>query len=95
MKQISVENQLQLTYIEKLFEEKLLVVGEKLKNIDMKITSLTVVIDGGENSLINKVEKHERWIYEMTGKMSIIAIIVGGIGSFAFSFVKDIFAKIK
>lgn len=95
-KQLSENNQLQLVYIEKLFDEKLLVVGEKLKNIDSKITALTEVIDGNnENSVINRVEKHEKWINEMTGKMAVISIIVGSIGAFVFSVVKDIFAKIK
>lgn len=96
MKKLSGENLLQLTYIEKLFDEKILVVNEKLKNIDLKITSLTQVIDGNnDNSIINRVEKHERWINEMTGKMAVISIIVGSIGAFVFSVVKDIFAKIK
>lgn len=96
MKKLSGENLLQLTYIEKLFDEKILVVNEKLKNIDLKITSLTQVIDGNnDNSIINRVEKHEKWINEMTGKIAVISIIVGSIGAFVFSVVKDIFAKIK
>lgn len=96
MKRLSTENQLQMSYIERLFDEKLLVVEEKLKNIDLKITNLITVVDGNtETSIITRVAKHERWISEMTGKMGVVSIIVGAIGAFIFSLVKDVFAKVR
>ena len=96
MKKLTIENQLQMSYIEKLFDEKLLLVEEKLKNIDLKITNLITVVDGNtETSISTRVARHEKWISEMTGKMAVISVIVGSVGAFIFSIIKDVFARIK
>lgn len=96
MKKMSEGNQLQMVYIEKLFDEKLLVVEEKLKSIEYKVTTLFNAIDGkNENSLVAKVDRHEKWINETMGKMGIISAIAGTMAAFLFSLAKDILGKVK
>jgi len=96
MKKLTTENQLQMNYIEKLFDEKLLVVEEKLKNIDLKITNLIVVVNGNtETSIASRVARHEKWISEMTGKITIISIIVGSVVTLFITFVKNILSKVR
>lgn len=87
---MSKANEIQMVYIEKLFDEKLAVVDEKLKRIEDKL-------DGSLKNhlkLEEKVERHDKWIGEFTAKMTLISAILGSVFALFFSVVKDVITSV-
>jgi phage-related minor tail protein len=48
----------------------------------------------GKDGLVEKVEKHEKWIESFRAKIAIIVAILGGIFGLVFALVKDIVLNI-
>jgi len=48
----------------------------------------------GENGLVERVEKHDKWIEGFEARIGVIVSILGGIFALAFTLVKDVIANI-
>jgi len=73
---------------------------QKFENVTLEIKELKEVLLGNsKEGLVTKVEKHDKWIAEFTGKIAVISVIIGSIGAFVFSIIRevlaDFFIKIK
>jgi hypothetical protein len=60
---------------------------------DSSITEIKELLKG-EDGLVEKVEKHDKWIEGFEARMGIIVSILGGIFALAFTLVKDFIANI-
>lgn len=71
----------------------------RFDNIEIKITELKEILVGnGNEGLVKKVEKHERWISEFTAKLTVISAAIGTGVALIFSIAKEViadFLKIK
>jgi hypothetical protein len=60
---------------------------------DSSITEIKELLKG-EDGLVKKVEKHDKWIEGFKIKMGLVAAILGSIFGLAFALVKDVIANI-
>ena len=70
---------------------------ERFKRLEDRFDSNIAEIKGllkGKNGLVEKVEKHEKWIEGFEARIGVIVTILGSIFALAFSLVKDVIANI-
>jgi hypothetical protein len=48
----------------------------------------------GKDGLVEKVEKHDKWIEGFEARMGVVVTILGSIFALAFTLVKDVIANI-
>jgi len=82
-----------MTKIDKLppyFQDYL---DERFKRLEDNITEIKGLLKG-EDGLVEKVEKHDKWIEGFEARIGVIVSILGGLFALAFTLVKDVVANI-
>jgi len=68
---------------------------ERFRRLEDNINEIKKLLKGnGGEGLVEKVEKHEKWIESFRAKIGIIIAILGGIFGLTFALVKDIVLNI-
>jgi hypothetical protein len=68
---------------------------ERFKRLEDSVNEIKKLLKGnGSEGLIEKVEKHDKWIEGFEVKMGMVATILGTVFALAFSLVKDIITNI-
>jgi hypothetical protein len=68
---------------------------ERFKRLEDNVNEIKELLKGdGSEGLVEKVEKHDKWIEGFEVKMGMVATILGTVFALAFSLVKDIITNI-
>jgi len=68
---------------------------ERFRRLEDSVNEIKKLLKGnGSEGLIEKVEKHDKWIEGFEVKMGMVATILGTVFALAFSLVKDIITNI-
>ena len=68
---------------------------ERFKRLEDSVNEIKKLLKGnGSEGLIEKVEKHDKWIEGFEVKMGMVATILGTVFAVVFSLVKDIITNI-
>ena len=64
---------------------------ERFKRLEDSVNEIKKLLKGnGSEGLIEKVEKHDKWIEGFEVKMGMVATILGTVFALVFSLVKDV-----
>jgi len=65
----------------------------RFANLEFKIEEVKeILIGNGQEGLVKKVIRNEKWIAEFSTKLTVVAAIVGTGAALIFSIVKEVFA---
>ena len=68
---------------------------ERFKRLENNVNEIKKMLKGnGNEGLVEKVEKHDKWIESFEARIGVIVTILGSIFALAFSLVKDAIANI-
>jgi len=68
---------------------------ERFRRLEDNVNEIKELLKGdGSEGLVEKVEKHDKWIEGFEVKMGMVATILGTVFALAFSLVKDIITNI-
>ena len=68
---------------------------ERFKRLEDNVNEIKELLKGdGSEGLVEKVEKHDKWIEGFEVKMGMVATILGTVFALVFSLVKDIITNI-
>jgi hypothetical protein len=68
---------------------------ERFKRLEDNVNEIKELLKGdGSEGLVEKVEKHDKWIEGFEARIGVIVSILGGVFALAFTLVKDVIANI-
>jgi len=68
---------------------------ERFRRLEDNVNEIKELLKGdGSEGLVEKVEKHDKWIEGFEARVGVVVTILGSIFALAFSLVKDVIANI-
>jgi len=68
---------------------------ERLKRLEDNVNEIKELLKGnGSEGLVEKVEKHDKWINSFEARIGLVVSILGGLFALAFSLAKDFITNI-
>jgi len=68
---------------------------ERFKRLEDNVNEIKELLKGdGSEGLVEKVEKHDKWINSFEARIGLVVSILGGLFALAFSLAKDIITNI-
>jgi len=68
---------------------------ERFKRLEDNVNEIKELLKGdGSEGLVEKVEKHDKWINSFEARIGLVVSILGGLFALAFSLAKDFITNI-
>jgi len=68
---------------------------ERFKRLEDNVNEIKELLKGnGSEGLVERVERHDKWIDGFEARMGVVVTILGSIFALAFTLVKDVVANI-
>jgi hypothetical protein len=68
---------------------------ERFKRLEDNVNEIKELLKGnGDEGLVERVEKHDKWIDGFEARMGVVVTILGSIFALAFTIIKDVIANI-
>jgi hypothetical protein len=68
---------------------------ERFKRLEDNVNEIKELLKGnGVEGLVEKVEKHDKWIEGLEARMGVVVTILGSLFALAFTLIKDVVVNI-